>query len=193
MDSHTRNVKFVLTEQAFTKLLLLLDEDREQAGQKYEQMRRSLMLFFRSRGCASAEELADETIDRGARRIEEGAEVYTSNPFLYFYGIALRVLREQLRKPPPRLPFPDPPAHEEFERRLKCMEGCLAGLDAMTRGWLTQYAQGEYQNRIEKRKQIANRLGISLNTLRIRVHRVREQLAQCVRRCVELNEAEKIF
>jgi DNA-directed RNA polymerase specialized sigma24 family protein len=40
---------------------------------------------------------------------------------------------------------------------------------------------------------MAERMGVSLNTLRIRVHRIREQLEQCVKRCVEQSEATKIF
>lgn len=185
--------EWVLTEEAFDKLLALLDQDAEQAGLKYEQIRRSLMLFFRSRGCSATEDLADETIDRGARRIGEGVEVYTSDPFLYFYGIALRVLQEQHRKPSPRLAPPEPMNHEEHERKLVCMEKCLAELDAETRDWLTHYVQGDYRTRTEKRKQMAKRMGVSLNNLRIRVHRIREQLEQSVKKCLEQSEAARIF
>jgi hypothetical protein len=39
-------------------------EDREQAGERYEQIRRTLVIFFRCDGCPSADEAVDETIDR---------------------------------------------------------------------------------------------------------------------------------
>lgn len=194
MEAPTKRARSILTPAAFDELLLLLDQDRGQAGQKYEQIRRSLMLFFRSRGSLTPEDLADETIDRGARRISEGVEVYTSDPFLYFYGIALRVLQEQHRKPLLRQPFPPEPINpEERERKLQCMEECLAKLDAQTRDWLTQYVQGDYRARTEQRTKMAENMGVSLNTLRIRVHRIREQLEQCVKRCVEQSEAKSIF
>lgn len=188
-----RKKQAVLTQAAFDQLLLLLDQDKQQAGQKYEQIRRSLIFFFRSRGSLTSEDLTDETIDRGARRISEGVEVYASDPFLYFYGIALRVLQEQHRQISPRLPPPEPLNHEEYERKLQCMEECLANLDAKTRDWLTQYAQGDYRARTEKRKQMAKRMGVSLNILRIRVHRIREQLEQCVKKCLEKSESARIF
>jgi DNA-directed RNA polymerase specialized sigma24 family protein len=193
MEAPTKRAKSMLTQAAFDKLLLLLDHDTQQAGQKYEQIRRSLMLFFRSRGSLAPEDLADETIDRGARRISEGIEVYTSDPFLYFYGIALRVLQEQHRKPLPRLTPSEPMNHEEYERKLDCMEKCLADLGTETRDWLTQYVQGDYRARTERRKQMAERMSVSLNTLRIRVHRIREQLELCVKRCLERSEAARIF
>lgn len=194
MKAPTKRAKSILTPAAFDELLLLLDQDRSQAGQKYEQIRRSLMLFFRSRGSLTPEDLADETIDRGARRISEGVEVYTSDPFLYFYGIALRVLQEQQRKPLLRPPFPPEPINpEERERKLRCMEECLAKLDAQTRDWLTQYVRGDYRARTEQRTKMAENMGVSLNTLRIRVHRIRAQLEQCVKRCVEQSEARSIF
>src|SRR5918912_468429 len=102
-----RKTKWVLTQEAFDRLLAWLDPDQARAGQKYEEIRRSLVKFFEFRGCLTPDEQADETIDRVARRISEGVEVLTDNQFLYFYGVALRVLQEYQRKqaaqpqPPP--------------------------------------------------------------------------------------------
>ncbi len=192
-ESRPRKKDWVLTREAFDCLLRLLDPDVERAAEKYEQIRRGLILFFQSHGSTSAEDHTDETIDRGARRISEGVEIYTSSPFLYFYGIALKVLREYQRRPASALP-PAPPAdHEEMEQRLECMEGCLQELDAETRAMLAEYCQGDFRARMEHRRRMAERMGGSLNTLRIRVHRIREQLEKCVKKCVERREAAKMF
>lgn len=192
-DPRPRKKDWVLTQAAFDRLLRLLDPDVERAAEMYEQIRRGLILFFQSRGSLSAEDHTDETLDRGARRISEGVEIYTSSPFLYFYGIALRVLQEHQRKPAPALPPPAPADHDEMEQRLECMEGCLQELDAETRAMLGEYCQGEFRAKLEHRRRMAERMGVSLNTLRIRVHRIREQLEKCVKKCVERSEAAKTF
>ena len=87
-----------MTQKAFDLLLAQLDSDRDAAGERYQRIRDKLISFFRWRGCATAEEYADRTIDRAARRLEEGAEITARDPYLYFHGVALNVLREHWKK-----------------------------------------------------------------------------------------------
>ncbi|MFL6230009.1 MAG: hypothetical protein ACJ741_14655, partial [Pyrinomonadaceae bacterium] len=63
--------QWTLTRDAFEGLLTWLDSDREQAGKKYEDIRSSLIKIFTWRGVAEAEELADETINRVARKVKD--------------------------------------------------------------------------------------------------------------------------
>jgi hypothetical protein len=90
---------WVLTAEAIDKLLAVLDKSRDAAGEKYEHVRRALIVYFRSRQCSSPVDLADETINRVARKIEEGGEIWTDHPERYFLGVARNVLREQWDKP----------------------------------------------------------------------------------------------
>ena len=60
-----------LTKEAFDSLLSWLDPDREWAGEKYEVIRARLIKVFAYRGCHTPEELADETINRVAKKIDE--------------------------------------------------------------------------------------------------------------------------
>lgn len=55
----------------FEQLLAWLDEDRELAGKKYEEIRFRLINLFIARGCRISEELADKTIDRVARKVKD--------------------------------------------------------------------------------------------------------------------------
>ena len=64
-----------LTAKTLAKLLGRLDADREQAGEKYEDLRRTLVRFFGWRGAPFPEEHADETFNRVARRLDEGVEI----------------------------------------------------------------------------------------------------------------------
>src|SRR5256885_4134102 len=61
-----------LTGEAFSKLLARLDPDRERAGEKYEDLRRTLIRFFEWRGAPFPEEQTDETFNRVARKLDEG-------------------------------------------------------------------------------------------------------------------------
>src|SRR5262245_43479522 len=85
-----------LSPRSFEKLLAFLAPDREAAGWRYEAIRRRLVTFFECRGCPRPEDLADEVIDRVARKVEEGGAVIPS-PEAYFYGVARNVERESWR------------------------------------------------------------------------------------------------
>src|SRR5215475_7737610 len=78
--------KWTLTQEAFDKLLDSLGGDREQAGQKYLEIRNNLTRFFEWRGCSFPEDHADETINRIAKRVDEGEEIL--NPAGYAMGVA---------------------------------------------------------------------------------------------------------
>src|ERR671916_839429 len=89
-----------LTERELLKLLSWLDPDPEQAGMKYEVIRRGLVRIFTCRGCFEADELADETINRVARKAEFLINKYSGEPAHYFFGVAKKVYLEYLRKRP---------------------------------------------------------------------------------------------
>ncbi len=52
-------MKAALTSETFAALLFSLDADRERAGEKYEDLRRTLIRFFEWRGAPFPEEHAD--------------------------------------------------------------------------------------------------------------------------------------
>ncbi len=81
--------EWVVTQQTFDSLLIWLDEDREQAGLKYEKIRLRLIKIFTCRGCAEAEDLADEVINRVVSRVGALESTYQGDPALYPGPIAL--------------------------------------------------------------------------------------------------------
>jgi len=87
-----------LTRESFDILLAQLDPDRERAGERYEAIRRKLVRLFEWRGCAAPEDLADETINRVARRLAEGVELRSADPYGYFCGVAHLLYKEVLRR-----------------------------------------------------------------------------------------------
>jgi len=180
----TKRREWALNQEAFDSLLLWLDGERENAGRLYEDIRRRLIKLFVCRGCAAPEELADETINRVAKRVDEIAQTYVGDPALYFCGVANKVHLETLRRRPPVVPPPVPERSEESERELICLEKCIEILSSTNRNLVIQYYQEEKQARIKQRQRLAEQLGIPLNALRIRAHRIRAVLKDCVRQCL---------
>ena len=176
---------WVLSQESFNALLDWLDSDREQAGIRYEEIRRSLIRIFINRGCDEAEDLADETINRVVSKLDEIKKEFTGDPARYFYGVASKVLLEyQRRKPPPPTRSP-PDDSKRVELEYRCLENCIGRLSEENRELLLLYYQAEGREKIEQRKLLAKKLGIAPNALRIRAFRIRSALQQCVEKCVE--------
>lgn len=175
----------VLSQEDFDRLLAWLDDDRERAGQIYEKIRWRLITIFAARGCPVPEELADETIDRVARRVGDIAESYTGEKVCYFFGVANNVHHEYLKRPAA------PSAEEIFEvvpdkeQIHNCLEHCLARLPEGERATILNYFSHEKATKIDLHKRLAGELGITINTLRLRILRTKQKLQPCVERCLE--------
>jgi len=193
----SRKKDWILSQEAFDRLLARLDPDPARAGQQYESIRHGLITFFECRGRSFPEDHADETINRVARRLMEGKEIYAGHPADYFYGVARNVLKEQWSAPSAAsldsssgsVPHPSHNPEEIRERewqrqrdeqRLECLERCLQELSSKDRDLIVAYYQGETSVKVRNRKQLAERLAIPLNALRIRALRIREKLEACV-------------
>ncbi|MBA2734145.1 MAG: hypothetical protein H0U54_14855 [Acidobacteria bacterium] len=183
---------WVLTEQSLRRFLSLLDEDPARAGEQYEILRRKLVRFFEWRGSATPEELTDETLNRLARKIDEGEAIRNLSD--YVGGMArfvwLEALKEQERA---RGAFEELRAESQYSSpvdssRVECFESCLEGLLSESRTLILDYYRAERSDKIKLRRQLAEKLGVPLNALRIRAHRIRLQLEKCVGDCLEKSE-----
>jgi RNA polymerase sigma factor (sigma-70 family) len=179
------NKERVLTQAEFDQLLAWLDPDRDAAGVKYEALRKRLIKIFICRGCLEAEELADETINRVTSKVGEVSKDYLGDPALYFYGVAQKVSLEYLRKRPVAKAPLTVTQSNEIEQEYECLEQCMSRLPSDNHQLVIRYYQEEKHAKIDNRKQLAEELGIAVNALRIRAHRIRLQLQQCVRSCLE--------
>jgi DNA-directed RNA polymerase specialized sigma24 family protein len=195
----TEKAKWSLTREAFDKLLNAFSPDRDEAAAKYELMRRKLVRYYEWRGIEPADEYADETLNRTARRIDEGQII--DNLMSYIYAVARLVFMEALKSrerahvPLPDVPPPNlhakPLEETEPEPRVVCLDECLESLPVENRKLIIDYYQEERRAKIELRQELADRLAIPLNALRIRAHRIRITLEQCINRCVEASESAK--
>lgn len=181
--------KRVITKAEFDAMLAWLNPHSEQqAAEKYEEIRRRLIQIHTRRGCREAEELFDETSNRVCKKVKEIAPTYQGDPALYFYAVANKVCLEYLKKKQ-HLPMPSPPDTEEVEQRHACLDRCLAKHSPANRELILQYYEGEKQAKIEHRQRLADLLGIDLKTLRVRAHRIRLKLLECVSDCLRQETA----
>jgi DNA-directed RNA polymerase specialized sigma24 family protein len=173
-----------LSEESFYRLLARLNADPVLAGEEYEKLRARLMYFFERKGCRTPAELSDETINRLARKVEEGVEI--EDLFKFSYGVARLVLLEHWRDPKrewdqldQQLSLPRP--HRDFdEHRLECMEKCLQALPADERDLIIKNCTLDKKGKEE----MARALGLTMNALRIRAFRIRTKLNACREKCV---------
>lgn len=182
-----------LTANAFTKLLENLGQTQEEAGEKYEDLRRTLMRFFEWRGAPFPEDHTDESFNRVARKLDEGVEI--KNFGGYCYEVARLVYLESLkghesrRTPLEEIKLesvtPDTDEVADKEQRLSCLDDCLEALPKESHELITEYYCDEKRGRIDRRKALADRLGLRRDALANRAQRVRDKLEQCVTRCLK--------
>jgi len=202
MDMLTREVgqeERVLTQVAFTRLLEWLDGGSDSDGETYLEMRRRLVAYFDRRNRPSADELADETLNRIGRTLEKSGSIATTPPMRYCYVVARFVLLEDIRRGQRYIPVDEArtaslePAgtvdgHEEVsrqERRLECLDRCLQKLKPEQRELAVEYYRDATRQRIERRRGLAARLGITMNALGIRAMRIRSAIEACLDVCCQ--------
>lgn len=194
-DPPSSKQKWTITPEAFDALLSWLDADRERAGEKYEQIRSRLIKGFGKHGCREPEDLADDTINRVAKKLPEIRATYEGEQARYFFGVAHNVHMEYLRRPVALTlsrtellqvdaPSPHDLLEDEDERAYECLRACIKQLAPPEREMILQYYSGEGKDRISLRKDISERLGITLANLRLRTQRTRERLKRCIDGCL---------
>ena len=187
--------KWVMTKQAFDKLLSAFSPDRDEAGRQYERTRVKLVRFFEWHSVGAADEHADEAFNRAARRLDQGQEI--ENLPGYLYGVAKIICKEVIRKHPP-VSLDDAPDVEqqiapepvEPDARLECFDNCLEALSRERHDLIVEYYQMELRHKIIRRQRLAQRLGIPQNALRIRAYRIRMTLETCITKCLEIKQGE---
>ncbi len=173
----------------YNGLLSWLSPDRSEAVAKFQRIRGDLIRIAASRGCPVPEDLADEAIERVARKVSTIAVDYIGDPGLYFHAVVRNVHREYVRRHKPssldREPRAAEAADETQENHSRCLDQCLKTMSEADQALILDYYSRDRSDKIARRKAIAMGIGVGLNALRIRAHRIRERLFLCVTRCLE--------
>jgi DNA-directed RNA polymerase specialized sigma24 family protein len=187
-----------LTQEEFDRLLAWLDSDIERAGQRYEKIRSTLIGRFRRLNCVEPEARANETIDRVAQTLPKVIADYKGDPEPYFYSVAYYIYLEYLKlpeaEPLPEMGLPDdnaPSPHESFDDEEsedevldECLSRCLSRLDEDDRCMILEYYSGERHEKIRRRKELTEKLGVTPPYLRVLVRRIKVKLKKCILDCL---------
>ena len=183
-----------LPPESFEEILAWFNPDREMAGAMYVQLSHDLAKLFRWGKCADPEGMTDEVFDRVAKKVREVRPTYVGDPRLYFLGVANNLIKENFKKIKTHVSLEDVDLSQQQTTESEaesaadmqqCLESCLQKLSAETREMLMTYYAKEKQAKIDQRSELARRLGISVETLRVRVYRVRASLEECIERCLK--------
>ncbi|HKV41623.1 MAG TPA: hypothetical protein VJX67_20635 [Blastocatellia bacterium] len=174
---------FEPSQEVFDSGLARLEPELPGIEARYKRVRHKLVKFFAWKRCDDPEGLADETVTRYLQHIQSGKEIHADNAYSFVYGIAANVFREYLRRkarsqslmntiPPPPPVVPDSLAD--------CRKECLAALSSDKSDLLQVYYLDP-----DGRDRLAVSRGISLNALRLQVHRIRNALKVCHEECLK--------
>ena len=194
-----RRGEWTLTKDSLQRLLNWLDEGVGSDGVAYLEMRRRLRDYFARKNCRTADDLADETLTRVARRLEEEDITLAETPARYCYIVARFVFLEHLREtrghsmlahpgdvalqPSAAAAAAGAETTDMREKLLACLEKCIHELDPLNRRIITRYYIGRERVKIDNRRELAESLGLSVNALTVRACRIRTRLEACLRRC----------
>ncbi|HSE18089.1 MAG TPA: hypothetical protein VLB46_13625 [Pyrinomonadaceae bacterium] len=180
--------------ESFEEILAWLHPDRDVAGTIYVQLRYDLAKIFTWNRCPDPDGLTDEVFDRVARKIHDLRDTFVGDPKLYFYGVQRNLIKE-IPKRMQRVvslesadPASNPRSEAEQETatmREDCLRFCLEKLRKDKRELILEYYAKDKQAKIDHRAEMARRLGISVDALRVKAYRIRETLEKCINRCFE--------
>ena len=194
--------EWTLSPETFRQFLNWLDEGVDSDGARYLEMRRRLAGYFDRRNCPFPEDLADETLNRVARKLDEKGEIVGASPAHYCYIVAKFVFLEFGRRgenkntslddalesgqviPKLTVPFRTDEDIGAKEKPFDCLEQCLSKLPPKDRELILDYYCGEQRAKIERRSELAARFSLTMNALSIRACRIRDKLELCVSKCI---------
>lgn len=173
------------SREQLSRFLLLLDSDTERAWKQYAALRNKLLKFFQARGNERPEELTDEVMDRLVKRLGEDSVV--EDVHTYAFGIARNVSREDYLRSTRSEPLTDalplidletPDSSPASAEWVSIFREALAELNPVERELVINYYSAEPSDR----EKLAERLGITRQSLRVSASRVRTKLEKLVSR-----------
>lgn len=170
-------------------LLALFHPDPVEAEQLLEALRVRIIKLLRCRGCTEPDDVWGETVLIVMKKLVEGVRMENVSGF--FWRVALVTYQSRRARTRVTLVIDDVPADviaipprlrdDVFLERLKA---CFQQLKALDRALIAAEVRGE------NRTDLATRHGVRPATLRVRLHRARNSLRECLERSGIVLEGE---
>ena len=177
------------------------NSDMEITREEFKRLRRKLLMFFRVKGCRDPEELVCETFFRFTKSAARGTEFKNLEAFLL--GTARNVLREHFRAKNKDQKILQAASEstmesgneseggeEEIRRGIEseCMKLCLQKLSDDDRKLMVRYFKEEGILE-EQRAKLSEKLGINIESLRVKISRKKRGLRDCYLKCMRRRNA----
>jgi DNA-directed RNA polymerase specialized sigma24 family protein len=178
-------------KEIFKELLNLLHPDEAQAAVEYQNLHQRLARFFDWNNVQDPMALADEALDRLAKRAAEpDSNEGVHNVSAFALGIARHLLQEEARR---QLKMAEISRHwramesartqePETEALEDALQQCLGKMQPERRRLIQAYYSYSSNEKIKMHQQLAEAEGLSLNALRNRALRARQELEACIRK-----------
>jgi RNA polymerase sigma factor (sigma-70 family) len=189
----------LIPPESFDEILAWLNPDRDVAAEMYVQLRQDLAKLFMWGRCTDPEGMTDQTFDRVAKKVHEVRQSYQGDPRLYFRAVANNLIKENFKRIKTQVSLDDVelPAEQTIETAEEtadieeCLQSCLRKLDNEKRKLILAYYAKEKQAKIDYRHELAQRFGISVETLRVRAFRIRASIEGCIESCLKRKSLRK--
>lgn len=173
------------------------DFDSALTAEKIQELQMKLRRFFRVRASFIDEyfldDLVQETMFRTIQKISQGASIRDIDRYVFTVAkyIVLEAFRDKQKESVSLegIDITDPREArkieiEDEEGKYKCIEECLHKLDIEDRNLLVEYyLDGNFFGG-EKRLELAHNNNITINALRVKIHRLQESIQKCVKSCL---------
>ena len=182
---------------ALDVLLAALHPERGAAAARYEELRAILIRYFSIHGSLVPEENADDVLNRVARKLSEGAQLDLRDHNGYFLSVARFVQKEYFRQarhkfvPLDELVYSLEGADDAVETSIRLRERierevgleailqCKRQLREIEQQILNVYDGDSKGLKIERRNDLAARLGKNVGAVRTEVSRIKKKLREC--------------
>lgn len=180
-----------MQKETFKELLNLLSPDEAQAAVEYQNLHQRLTRFFDWNNAQDPMALADETLDRLAKRAAESAmSEGVRNVSAFALGVARHILQEEARR---QLKMTEINQHWRSMELARAQDAgseaiedalhhCLEKMQPERRRLIEAYYNYTGAEKIRMHQQLAEAEGLSLNALRNRALRTRQELEACISR-----------
>lgn len=197
INSLTERTSKLEARLSFDSFLNYLDADRERAAERYNKLQQFLTSYFARRGSTDPESRAGETLEILCRQVAEGRVFEDLQQ--YSIGVARNVLLKERERDGSKVSLHDLQTNYDLRfsylpqqsltekeadvsLHLGCMRTCVEELPQSDRELMTKYSGAGGHDK-GTREGLAKEAGISLDAMRVKIHRIRAALKRCFLRC----------
>lgn len=175
-----------LGQSQFDALLSLLSDNRDEAGTRYESIRRGLIRYFDSKGLGDPGQLADTTFTRVAAKADTFDPQKNGNIESFIFGFASYIVKEAWRASTREQPLNgnelfESAAAEPEPEQLLALRACLDALSPEDKRLILEYHRvPDGREKAIARQKICEALNLTQSAFYTKISRIKDRLRRCI-------------